>query len=142
MPEPRTDQLVRAFIKIRDARSELTRKFDADDDDLKQKQKMIEIELLRRAMAEKVEGFTTKDGTTYIAEEVHASIADDDAFYGHIAATGDYLFLERRPSLKHIKEYQSEHDGGIPPGIRLFRENRMRVRAKTHSRDKGGADES
>ena len=127
---PDTDQLVRVFIKMRNARTVLAKKFDDEDGVLKENLKTIEIELLRRAQEQGVEGFKTKDGTTYISEEVHISIGDDNAFYDFLETQDNpYVFFEHRPSLKTVKEYQRDNSGNIPPGIRIFRENRMRVRA-------------
>lgn len=140
--QPPTDALVRVFIKMRAKRSAIKETYEAEDDKLKADMKQIEIELLRRAQEQGVEGFTTEDGTTYISEEVHASISDPDTFTSFLdeEAEDPWMFYEQRPSLKRIKEYQKDHEGAPPPGIRLFRENRMRVRAKTNG--KGSKDES
>lgn len=144
--QPETDKLVRVFIKMRAARSTLKDEYEEKDDKLKEDMKRIEIELLRRAQEQGVEGFTTADGTTYIAEDVHASIGDPDVFMEFLESpdlSDPYMFYEQRPSLKRIKEWQADHEGAPPPGIRLFRENRMRVRAKTNGKAKRGApDES
>lgn len=137
-----TDRLVRTFIRIRAERSELTAAFTEKDDALKESLRTIEAELLARAQADGVKGFSTKDGTTYIAEEAHASVAMPDDFRAFVLDTGDLDFYEQRPSLKHIKEYQERHEGAVPPGIKLFRENRMRVRATKKSTVKGEANES
>lgn len=131
-----TDRLVRTFIRIRDRRGENKRAFEVVDEELKKKQRRIENELLRRAQEQGVEGFKTAGGTTYVAEERHVSIADSDEFQSFVNETGDLLFYEQRPSLGHIMEYQKEHGDVLPPGIRMFREFRMRVRANK----KGGND--
>jgi len=133
-----TDRLVRAFIRIRDARSELTAEFNAKDAEMKENLRTIENELLARAQVDGVKGYTTTYGTTYIAEDVHASMASHDDFHAFVLGAGNLDFFEQRPSLKMIKEYQGGHDGAVPPGIHLFREFRMRVRAPK----KGGKDES
>jgi len=135
--EPRitTSQLVRVFIKLRGKRSELKTAFEEEDEELKQKQRMVENELLSRAIEEKCTGFTTKVGTTYISEERHVSIVDSDEFTSFVRDTNDYLFYEQRPSLGHVTEYQKAHDGLLPPGIRMFMENRMRVRASKSKKE-------
>lgn len=134
-----TNKLVRVFIRLRDKRAEAKRAFDEQDEDLKGKQRQVENELLRRALAEGVEGFKTIEGTTYISEEKHVSIADPDEFKTFLAEEDDpFLYFEQRPSLGRIVEFQKGHDGNLPPGIRMFRENRMRVRAAK----KGGGDAS
>lgn len=123
------DKLTQAFVRIRDKRRELKHTFDAEDEVLKEKLKQVEIELLRRAQEEGVTGWKTPHGTPYMTEDQHTSIADPDGFMEFVLQTGDLLFYEQRPSLSHIKEYQKAHDGELPPGVRMFRENRMRVRA-------------
>jgi len=154
---PATDSLVRVFIKMRAKRSSIKEAYEEQDDVLKEQMKQIEIELLRRAQEQGVEGFSTAEGTTYIAEEVHASIGDPNVFIEFLESPDledPYAFYEQRPSLKRIKEWQDAHKtvnpdtnkvemGAPPPGIRLFRENRMRVRAKSNGKIKRGApDES
>lgn len=143
-PVVETDRLVRAFIRIRNTRAEIKEAYTEQDEDLQSKLKTIEIELLRRAQDQGVEGFTTKDGTTYIAEDVHVSIGDADTFTAFLEEEDDpFGYYEQRVSLKRVKEYQSNHEGAAPPGIKLFRENRMRVRAaKKKSTKAGEADES
>lgn len=137
-----TDRLVRTFIRIRDERSALAAAYNEKDEALKANLRTIENELLARAQADGVKGFKTAEGTTYIAEDVHSSIAVPDDFREFVLSTGDLDFYEQRPSLKHIKEYQERHDGAVPPGIKLFRENRMRVRGAKKATNKGEADES
>lgn len=131
-----TDKLVRAFIRIRAKRAELTREYSVLDEDLKVKLRQVENELLGRAQAQGLKGFSTPEGTTYTKEDQHVSIADPDEFMKFVQAEGDLLFYEQRPSLGHIREYQKAHDGLLPPGVRMFRENRMRVRAV----NKGGKE--
>ena len=139
-PTIETDRLVRVFIKIRNQRTALKQTFTDADDVLKTKLRQVENELLRRAQAEGLKGFSTADGTTYIGEEQHVSIAVPDDFNQFVLASGDLLFYEQRPSLGHIKEYQAEHDGTLPPGIKMFREFRMRVRATKSKQKEEGND--
>jgi len=123
-----TDRLVRAFIKMRNARAELTREYEAKDAEVKASMKMIEVELLGRAQESGVTGFTCKGvGTTYTSEDMHSSIKDDKAFFDFVRETGDLDFFERRITNKHLREYMAEHKGELPPGIHVFRELRMRV---------------
>ena len=123
-----TDSLVRTFIKIRDKRSELKNAFTVADEELGRKLKLVENELLDRANKQGTTGFPCDEGTAYRVESQHVSIADPDDFRGFVQESGDLDFYEQRPSLGHIKEYQKAHEGALPPGIRMFREFRMRVR--------------
>ncbi len=116
MSTPSTDALVRVYIKIRNERRRISKEFNEKDAELEAKAKQVEVELLRRAQEQGVEGFKTEEGTTYKAEEVHAKIADSDTFRQFVLESGDLDFFEQRPSLKHIKEFQNEHEGKPPPG--------------------------
>lgn len=134
-----TDRLVRVFLKIRSTLSADSKAWEMHKAHLKSQMKQIEVELLRRALAEGVDGYSVKGmGTTYINEEWHISIVDDPDFFEFIRESGDLDFFERRVSLKHLKAYQKLNKGMIPPGLRVFRENRMRVRA---SKKKGVVDD-
>jgi hypothetical protein len=127
-PPPPVDRLISVFVKIRQARAELAKTYEEQDADLKAKLKTIEVELLRRAQEQGVDGFKTAKGTTYIQEEWHVSIENDEAFYGFLRETGDLEYLSRRVTLEPVKKYHKDHDGSLPPGLRVFRENRMHVR--------------
>ena len=136
-----TDRLVKVFLKIRNARSALTREYEARDTELKAQLKLIEVELLRRAQDQGVDGFSVDDvGTAYTNEEMHVSVGDDTAFYNFVRETGDLDFFERRVTVKHVREYMEEHDGQLPPGLHVFRELRMRVRSATKKVKKGDRD--
>lgn len=137
MSAPTTEALVRVFVRIRDARSSLKEKYEDEDNKLKSDLRAVENELLRRAQEQGVKQFKTDDGTAYIGEEQHVSMADAEVFRSFVEETGDLLFYEQRVSLGHVKEYMDAHDGKLPPGVNFFRENRMRVRA---NRKKGEGD--
>lgn len=134
-PEIDTNTLVGVFVKIRDRIAANKLEHDRQEYELRKKLRRVENELLRRSYEEKVEGYKTPHGTTYRREEKHVSIADLDDFGKLIRETGDLLFYEQRPSLKRVLEYQKAHDGDLPPGVRMFREYRLRVRANRNEED-------
>ena len=127
---PTVDELVLAFTRIRDARAELKRTYEENDKKLSEGMTTIENELLRRADEQGVDGFKTASGTTYTSETQHISIKDDDSWVGFLKEENDPSYLERRPSLRRVKEYMEANGGKLPPGLTMFREKHMRVRAK------------
>jgi len=138
-PEIETDSLVRTYIKIRAKRKAIKTAYEEEDTDLKGKLRMVENELLRRANEQKLTALPTDSGVAYRSEDKHVSIADPDAFKEFLEDAEDpYLFFEQRPALGRVLEYQNAHDGNIPPGIQMFREFRMRVRA---TKKKGAVDD-
>ena len=134
-PEIDTNTLVGVFVKIRDKIAANKLDHERKAFELRKKLRRVENELLRRSYEEKVPGFKTKHGTTYRHEERHVSIADPDDFGKFVRGTGDLLFYEQRPSLGHVVDYQRTHDGDLPPGVRMFREYRVRVRANRNEED-------
>lgn len=128
IPGMNSDKLVKLFIKSREARAALTRAYDAEKAQMDQIMQMCENFMLKAADASGVKGFTTDYGTTYTAEKVNLSIADDAAFYGFVLAQQDLDFFERRVSSRHVEEYMKTAGGNAPPGLNIFRERVMRVR--------------
>jgi hypothetical protein len=130
LPSLPIDKLVRRFVTIREARAAFNSEAEKSDKEFKETLKAIEIELLRRAQDEGVEGFKTEFGTTYRDVNMSASFADEDTFYKFVRESGDLEFFERRLKIAHLKEYMENHEGQLPPGINVFREYTMRVRKK------------
>jgi hypothetical protein len=124
-----TDKLLKAYIKIRDQKTEESRVWGEREAKLNGDLKAIELELLRRSQEEGVTGYKVAGvGTAFQATTTKVSIADDAVFYQFVKDTGDLDFLERRVSSKHVTEYMAANDGRLPPGINTFRELNMRIR--------------
>ncbi len=128
LPDLPVDKLVKRFVGLREARAAANKQADIVDAEFKETLKAVEVELLRRADHEGVNGFKTDFGTTYKDVAMSASFADEDTFYKFVLKTGDLEFFERRLKIAHLKEYMEKHEGQLPPGINVFREYTMRVR--------------
>lgn len=128
VPDMPTDRLVKLFIKMRGAKGAAKKVFDAQAAEFDAIMEACENNMLKRADAEGVTGFTTPFGTTYTAETSRISIADDAAFFGFVLEQGDLDFFERRVSSTHVGNYMKAHEGTSPPGLNIFRERIMRVR--------------
>ena len=122
------EKLVKKFVSFRDSISERTKVYEAEVNDLKSAQELIENELLRRAQDEGVEGFTTQFGTTYKSIDMQVSIADDKAFY---SAPNAIEMMQRRVSSSAVKKYMEDHEGKVPPGLNVFNQVRMKIRRKS-----------
>ena len=119
---------MKLFIRTRAAKSAAQKEFDEQEAQFKQIMEMCENTMLRDADAQGVTGFTTPWGTTYAAETMKLSIADDNAFYSFVKQLGDLDFFERRVSSTHVQKYMEQSGGTLPPGLNVFRERVMRVR--------------
>lgn len=123
-----TAKMVKAFVKLRDTRGELKRKFEEEDNKLKAKQQLLEGQLLKFLNENEMESVKTPNGTFYRQEEITPTGSDWDAFYGWIVDNNALDALERRIKKNFIKEYMEAHNGGIPPGVSVYREFVVRVR--------------
>lgn len=122
------NKLTSVHLKIRDARSDLKRKFEEEDRKLKIKQERIENEMLRFLQDSNTGSVRTESGTFYRQEEITPTGSDWDAFYRWVRENDAFDALERRIKKTFVKEYMETHEGGIPPGVSVYREYVVRVR--------------
>ena len=125
---PDINRLTKAYIKIRDARAALKKDWAAEDEKLKGKLEKIEAELLKFLNETNQTSSKTDAGVVYRQEEITPTGADWNAFYDWVKDNDAFDALERRIKKTFVKEYMETHDGGIPPGVSVYRENVIRVR--------------
>lgn len=125
------EKLTKAYIAIRDKRTEIKKAFDIEYADLGAKLDRLEAELLRFMQDNKSEAIKTTFGTVYRQEEVKPSCSDWSALDAWEKANPDINasdILEKRVSKKFITEYMEANDGALPPGVSIYREYVARVR--------------
>ncbi len=124
------NKIVKAFVKIRDARAAAKKVFEDQDNLMKNKLEVLEGELLKIMTAQDVKSFRTDNGTVYVEETVKPSVNDWDLVYKYIKKTDNFDALEKRVKSTWVKEYMEEHGGDVPPGVSVHRELVARVRRK------------
>lgn len=122
------NRLTKTYIKIRDARSQLRKDWMVEDTKLKEKLEKIESALLKFLNETQQNSSKTDSGIVYRQEEITPTGADWDAFYQWVAKNNAFDALERRIKKTFISEYMDAHEGGIPPGVSVYREYVVRVR--------------
>lgn len=123
-----TTKMAKAYIKLRDARTELKREFESKDNALKAKQERLEAEMLKFLNSNEMDSVKTAEGTFYRQEEITPTGSDWDAFYKWVSQNDAFDALERRIKKTFIKEYMEMNSGAIPPGVSVYREYVVRVR--------------
>lgn len=121
-------KVARAYINLRDARTKLRKQYDEADADLKAAQTKLETTMLDHLNKHGMDAVRTDAGTFYRQEEITPSASDWNALYEWIKDNDAWDALERRIKKTFIKEFQETHDGGLPPGVSVFREYVVRVR--------------
>jgi hypothetical protein len=125
-------KVTRAHINIRDSRHELRKQFEEKDAELKAAQVRLEAVMLDHLQKHGMDAVRTEVGTFYRQEEITPSAADWNALYDWIKEHDAWDCLERRIKRTFVKEYQEAHDGGLPPGVSVFREFVVRVRRSSN----------
>lgn len=121
-------KIVKAYLNLRDARTTLKREFEDKDKDLKGKQEKLEGLLLKFLSENNMDSVKTSNGTFYRQEEITPTGADWHAFYEWVRENDAFDFLERRIKKTAISDYMETHEGGLPPGVSVYREYVVRVR--------------
>jgi hypothetical protein len=122
------DRITKAHINIRDARRELKKQYEANDADLMKAQDKLESVMLDHLNKHGMQSVRTESGTFYAQEEMTPSGSDWNALYEWIKEHDAWEVLERRIKRTFVKEYAEAHNGGLPPGVSVFRERIVRVR--------------
>lgn len=121
-------RVVKAYTNLRDARTALKREYDEKDAQFKEAQGRLEAHMLDFLQKNNMDSVKTEAGTFYRQEEIKPSASDWTSFYGWIKEHDAFDALEKRVTKTFIKDYMDAHDGGLPPGISVYREYVVRVR--------------
>lgn len=128
MSEAPIDRAVKAYVRIRDEKDRLTREYNEKEAGLKSQLEQLELFFAAEAKAAGVDGFKTQFGTVFKEEKLTASCADWELFGNWIVEHNEIEMLERRVKHATVKQYMADHGGELPPGVSVFREEKMRVR--------------
>lgn len=122
------DKITETYVKIRDARSDLKKKYEAEDLALKVQLETLDSFLLGRLQELGVESVRTKHGTVYQSTSVKPSCEDWNSFYAWIAENEAFDALERRVKKSFITTYMEDNKGELPPGINVTQEYTVTIR--------------
>lgn len=122
------NQLIRVYIKIRDAKEAASKEASAKDAELKSQLKRIEVALLQHLNENSVESVRTEEGTVFRQEDIMPRADDWAALYDWIKKEDAFDALERRVKKTFVKEYMDSHEGALPPGVSVMREFTVRIR--------------
>lgn len=123
------DRLTSAYIKIRDARAQLKKKFDAEDAELREKLDVISARLLQHCADTGVEGARTAHGTFYRTTKTRYWATDWAAVYKFMLENEMPELFEKRLSQGTMKQLMEEEDI-VVPGVNVDTEYVISVRKK------------
>jgi len=121
------DRLVKAYVKIREARKELSRQ----DDDLEQKQNMIQSKLLEICKETGAESLRTEFGTVTRRVSKQYWTQDWESFYKFIKEHDAFPLLQKRISITAMQEFLEEYPDLHPPGLNVDSSYVVSIRRKS-----------
>ena len=129
MTEVNTEELVEAFIAIRNQRERLLQEFEAADKALNAESAQIEMALLNVCNSINADSIKTSHGTVMRKLNERFFCQDWDNFYKFVLDNEAVQLLERRIHQGNFKEFMKDHEGdGLPPGVNVMREYGVSVR--------------
>lgn len=126
MSEVTADKLVRAYIKIREKRSELAKQ----DSELEEQLATIQTELLAICKETGADGLKTQYGTVSRRLSKRYWTSDWESFYAFIKEHDAFHFLHQRISNPNVETFLEENPDLHPPGLQADASYTVTVRRK------------
>ena len=124
------DKLTRAYIKIRDARAELTTAYKAKDEDLVGQMDAIKRALLDHCKEHSVDSVRTSEGMFYRTVKTRYWTSDWESMNQFIMEHVVPEFYEKRLNQTVMKQFLEENPHLMPPGLNVDSEYMVSVRKK------------
>lgn len=127
MAQVNVDNVISAYLKLRDLRSQLKKEYDNNDISLKEKMEKLELWLMSQMQTANATQLGSAHGTAYQQTVMKGSCSDWPSFWAFLQESGRFDMMEKRVSVKTIQTYYEE-SGKLPPGINVNPELRVVVR--------------
>lgn len=109
------DKLITAYIALRDKRSEIKEKYEAEDKALEENMDKIEAALLEHCKENNMESLKTTHGTAYKRIRERYWATDWDAFNQYVREHDAIELYEKRIHQGNMKQFLEDHPGATPP---------------------------
>ena len=124
------DKLTKAYIKIREARAELSAKFKERDEELSSQMDLIKSALLGYCKDNDVESVRTSEGLFYRTTKSRYWTSDCESMHKFIMEHSVPEFLDKRLNQTAVKQFLEENPNLMPPGLNVDSEYAVSVRKK------------
>lgn len=122
------DKLVKAYVKIRDAKDALARKYDEDKAELDTALATIESSLLDLCKDTSQEGGKTAFGTFTRTVKTRYWTSNWDSFYKVVMEHNAPQLLEQRVHQGNFKSFIDANPAALPEGLNIDRKYAITVR--------------
>lgn len=126
------NELVEAYLTIRNERDRIEAEFKERDLELKSEMALLEQAMLAGCNEMKVESLRTNSGTIIKSLKERYTCSDRDNFNKFVLETGAVELFAAHLHQSNFKEFMSErHHEGLPPGVNVMREFAITVKKPT-----------
>lgn len=122
------EEMVRDYVAIRDALTELRNTFKASENRYKGSLSKIETAIMDKADSQGVTSFKTPHGTAFKEVKETYNVSNWDAVVDFIIQHDLRQFLTKRVSTPAVKEFMAENNNDVPPGLEPFVQVGIKVR--------------
>lgn len=124
------DKMVRAYIKIRDARAKLKEDYETADEKLQEDMKVISDSLLELCKATGADSIRTPNGTVIRGVKTRYWTNDWDEMYKFIKDHDALALLEQRLHQTNMRAWLEANPDAFPPGLNSDSSYSISVRRK------------
>ena len=124
------EKLVKAYLKIKAAREELTKKFEEQNEDLERQMRKIKSALLDHCKANNADSIRTTEGLFYRTVKRNYWTNDWEAMNAFIVENNAPQLLGKRIHQTNMKEFLEENPDLLPPGLNVDSEYVLTIRRK------------
>jgi len=129
MSEVNVEELVIAYLELRNKRDKAQKEFEAIDEDLKNQMAEIETQMLSVCNTMNANSINTKYGTVIRKINERFVCSDWTNFNQFVLENRMVELFEKRIHQGNFRAYMAEHNtDGLPPGINTMREMAVSVR--------------
>ena len=122
------DDMVKAYIRIRDKRSENKKEFEEHDSALESQMQLISDEMLNMCKKINADSIKTKYGTIIRSVKQRYWTNDWDSMYQVIKEHDAFALLTRSIHQSNMKEFLAENPDLLPKGLNVDHEYTVVVR--------------
>jgi len=124
------EKIISAFLKIRSAKEELTRGYEAQVAELDEQMIVLKQKLLEVCKDTGVTSLGTGNAIAYRTVKNRYWTNDWSNFYNFLKDKGKLEFLEKRIHQTNMKEFLEDHPDTRPPGVNIDSEYDITIKRR------------
>jgi hypothetical protein len=128
MDDMSANKLVKIYLKIRDARTELSKKFKAEDALLVEQMDLVEKQLLEACNENDAKSINTAAGLVMRGVSTQYMTSDWDSMYKFIKDNDALGLLKQSLHQSNMKQFLDEYPDKFPPGMLVDSKYKITVR--------------